>query len=92
MADPATTTAAIKTLTVFERYGLAGLTIGALFIVIFAFMRFLHKKDQDHINMTQKIMDDSREERKHLHDSHKESNDKLAKALDDLTNAIRRKN
>jgi len=73
-------------------YGLAGLVIGSLFLLVYSFLSTLRSKDSSHQKFIKELLDDDRIERREDRREHREINNKLASAIEDLTEEIRQHN
>lgn len=86
----------------WAEHGLTGLTLFALFASIWFFVK-LHnkekerilakeeKRDADNQRFLQKILDDSRDERKEVRAETRESYNKLTDAIDKLSDGLRQR-
>ena len=72
----------------WAEFGLAGMTIGALFMLVLWFLKSLDKKD----DFIQKILDQDKDERREERHQHSSLTNKLSDAINDLTKEIARKN
>jgi len=66
-------------------YGLMGLVIGAMFTLVFTFLRTSEKKDVRHASEVREMLSEERSERTANQQMWRESTDKLSGALMDLT-------
>ena len=72
----------------WAEFGLAGMTIGALFMLVLWFLKSLDKKDE----FIQKILDQDKDARREERQQHSSLTNKLSDAINDLTKEIARKN
>ena len=71
----------------WAEFGLAGMTIGALFMLVLWFLKSLDKKDE----FIQKILGQDKDERREERQQHSSLTNKLSDAINDLTKEIARK-
>ena len=71
----------------WAEFGLAGMTIGALFMLVLWFLKSLDKKDE----FIQKILDQDKDERREERHQHTSLTNKLSDAINELTKEIARK-
>lgn len=83
-------TEAITSVGDWARYGLAGMTIGALFVQAGWFLRAMGKKDEESRDFIREIIADDRKERREDRREHMEITTRLSSAINELTNELKK--
>ena len=81
--------AQINNMGQWAEFGLMGMVIGALFVVVGWFLRALSRKDEQTNLFIKQILQEDREERGIERKSHAETTNRLSDAIDDLTKELR---
>ena len=75
----------------WAEFGLAGAVIGALFIIVGWFLRALTRKDEQSNSFIKEILQEDREERNIERAEHRDTTNRLANAIEELTRELRHK-
>ena len=73
----------------WAEFGLMGMVIGALFVVVGWFLRALSRKDEQTNLFIKEILQEDREERGIERTAHTETTNRLSDAIQDLTKELR---
>lgn len=73
----------------WAEHGLTGLVLLALFGLILIFIRVIIKKDSNHQTFLERLLEAERKERTKAREDHTTSSDKLAQAIDRLSENLR---
>lgn len=84
--------AEIQNMGQWAEFGLMGMVIGALFVVVGWFLRALSRKDEQTNIFIKEILKEDREERAVERSTHESTTNRLSDAIDDLTQELRKKN
>lgn len=71
--------------------GLIGLVLFSLFALILLFIHVLSKKDKNHTNFIERILDSEKAERREIHDQHTNTYNRLSSSLDNLSEELRKR-
>lgn len=71
------------------RHGLGGMVIAALFIQTIWFMKAISKKDESNQEFISNLLSSDRSERKEARMEHRDTTNRLAGAIDELTKELR---
>ena len=77
--------------TQWAEFGLMGMVIGALFVVVGWFLRALSRKDEQTNLFIKEILQEDREERGIERTTHTETTNRLSNAIQDLTKELRKR-
>jgi len=75
--------------TQWAEFGLMGMVIGALFVVVGWFLRALSRKDEQTNEFIKEILQEDREERGIERTAHTETTNRLSDAITELTSELR---
>ena len=81
--------AQINNMGQWAEFGLMGMVIGALFVVVGWFLRALSRKDEQTNLFIKEILQEDREERGIERTAHTETTNRLSDAIQDLTKELR---
>ena len=77
--------------TQWAEFGLMGMVIGALFVVVGWFLRALSRKDEQTNEFIKEILQEDREERGIERTAHTETTNRLSDAISELTSELRKR-
>lgn len=83
--------AQLSNLTHWAEFGLMGMVIGALFVVVGWFLRALSRKDEQTNLFIKEILKEDREERTIERHEHRDTTNRLSGAIDELTKELRKR-
>lgn len=72
----------------WSEFGLAGLVIFSLFTLLYRLIRDLNRKDREHTENINKLIEDERVERKDARADNKESHANLASAIERMADQL----
>ena len=81
--------AQINNMGQWAEFGLMGMVIGALFVVVGWFLRALSRKDEQTNLFIKEILQEDREERGVERTAHTETTNRLSDAINELTSELR---